>query len=496
MPGDIDGLIGAVDTDRYDRRVYSGLREEAAGLKQTEQAFSRIPGVPSILCDFWASLYKASPRLREDIPPSLGFNRLLLDTLTGLEEFPDLREASRLDEWASALGAVFLGEKILKEIPEPVSRSLAALSEAEKRARALADAAEAHEDAAKDASPGDAAALRERASRLREEASKASEEAEDLAGEALSALSSASLRKAVRRAARSAVSEAVERIEACEAFSWGCSPGSPRALSGRERFDLARRLGNDPKLLRIAELAGRMRRVAARKQRERVRHEPPEVAGVRLGNDLEEVLPSELSFLAHPALRKDFMRRFLEGELLEQSLASRVPKGRGPLVVCLDSSGSMEGEKEIWSKAVALALFYVAARQKRAFACVHFGSEEELEKFSFPDPRKAPPSEVARMASRFFGGGTDFERPLRAALEVLHEEPFRKGDVVFVTDGECRVTGEFLEDFLCEKKRLGFSVYSVVMPGGRREGVRPFSDAVAWAEPGEDGRALDLLFSI
>ena len=59
------------------------------------------------------------------------------------------------------------------------------------------------------------------------------------------------------------------------------------------------------------------------------------------------------------------------------------------------------------------------------------------------------------LAEYFPGGGTDFERPLGAALDVLADSRFRKGDIVFVTDGQAQIGEAWREGFLAEKKRLG-----------------------------------------
>src|SRR3972149_5183062 len=78
-----------------------------------------------------------------------------------------------------------------------------------------------------------------------------------------------------------------------------------------------------------------------------------EVYDISLGNDIGRIIPAELSFLRHKALRKDFLKRLIEGRLLQYYLKEE--KGRGPLVVCVDGSSSMEGHKEMWAKAVCLS---------------------------------------------------------------------------------------------------------------------------------------------
>ena len=46
-------------------------------------------------------------------------------------------------------------------------------------------------------------------------------------------------------------------------------------------------------------------------------------------------------------------------------LCAKAMAGKGPVIVCTDESGSMHGEKNHTSKALALAMAWVARRQKR-----------------------------------------------------------------------------------------------------------------------------------
>ena len=72
--------------------------------------------------------------------------------------------------------------------------------------------------------------------------------------------------------------------------------------------------------------------------------------------------------LHHPVLRKDFYRRFLDQELIQYSLRGVEEKGKGPMIVCLDGSSSMAGDKEIWSKAVTLTFWKSPGASAGCFA--------------------------------------------------------------------------------------------------------------------------------
>src|SRR5205823_5182219 len=201
-----------------------------------------------------------------------------------------------------------------------------------------------------------------------------------------------------------------------------------------------------------------------------------EVFEVRLGSDLERLLPPELLALHHPLLRRDFARRLVEGRLLSYSLRGADQRGRGPMIVCLDGSGSMAGDKEIWSKAVALTLLEIARRQRRLFRFICFSSADTPLFTLDLNPRERHEVQEDRaldVAEYFPGGGTDFETPLSAALDCLRAARYRRGDVVLITAGECRAGPEWLAGFKAEKARLGFALDPALLAGRRGPGTEP-----------------------
>ena len=97
------------------------------------------------------------------------------------------------------------------------------------------------------------------------------------------------------------------------------------------------------------------------------------------------------------------MRRMTENSLLTYAKESTKEKNKGPIIVCVDTSGSMKGDQEIWSKALSVGLLEVAQMQKRDFACIIYSSRAD-------DPiviRKdeISPQKIIDVAERFHGGG-------------------------------------------------------------------------------------------
>jgi uncharacterized protein with von Willebrand factor type A (vWA) domain len=102
----------------------------------------------------------------------------------------------------------------------------------------------------------------------------------------------------------------------------------------------------------------------------------------------------------------------------------------------------MAGDKEIWSKAVTLTLLEIARKQRRLFRSICFSSAETPLQVLDMNPRdryQADTKTIMDLAEYFPGGGTDFQRPLDAALDCLGQSRFKKGDIIFITDGECQV---------------------------------------------------------
>ncbi|MGB9867948.1 MAG: VWA domain-containing protein [Bacillota bacterium] len=474
-------------TDRYDRRVFAGTVMEARAVQQAvagaQERLGEATGL-SLGASLWAALYKRRPELEEEVRPGFEVVRSAVESAMSLPDYHEMRAHTVLDEWGSALGMCGVMKHVLDEMPEDVAREAAALSaladEAEKfaaLAEALSQAGEGAEERARE--------YAEKAEQAMQRARQRSEALQErLAQEA------ARLRRAVHRG----MQEAIEAAEnACQfAPGWGLEAGS--RVRHSFSFELAEKVARNPSLVALAREVGRLKELGMHAWRTRFRPQAVSVTEVVTGRDLRGVLPSELSYLSDADTEGVFLKKFAQGELLRRIQKSVPCRREGPVIVCVDTSGSMKGANMIWAKALALALMHLAARQRRPYAAVVFGASGEVKSFTYRDPRSAKPDEVLDLATFAFGGGTDFEGPLLEAVKIASEASFEGADVVFITDGECRLKPEALEKVLSAKRARGMRVWSVLMPGGAEEGVRPFSDACVRAAPGDDRDAVKLIF--
>jgi uncharacterized protein with von Willebrand factor type A (vWA) domain len=412
-----------VQHDTADAWVWKRVRDAIPRLAVLEtKAESVEPGAGDLLRDLFSLFFKARPQLWEAKTEPQARRRALLESVRESQDYRRLRLGTRLRELASAVAAADVFARLLEDWPKPqvppASTPLGAL-----------------------ASPDQVSA------RVRE----------------------------ILRRAREKVSEVQAFVEA-----WGSDPGEIARLSLEESLALAERVERSPELQRIAALAGRVKRLALTCHSQRVRHGTDEIVSIETGAALARVLPQELVSLRHPVLRRDFLRRFSEGALLQYELSGRETLGRGPLVVCLDSSQSMAGDREAWAKAIALGLLAIARRERRDFALVHFGSNNECRVFRF-ERGVAQPQSVLEALAFSFRGGTDFERPLSEALALVETGGLSRADVIFVTDGACSISTEFLDRFRRARERLGFRVFSVLIDPTERLSaatLASFSDEV------------------
>jgi uncharacterized protein with von Willebrand factor type A (vWA) domain len=254
------------------------------------------------------------------------------------------------------------------------------------------------------------------------------------------------------------------------------SAGTSSALGGAMPVGavraLAARLRTDHRLKQIALLAGRFKRIAASKRRSRVKHGADEIADIEQGADLGRLLPSEMIKLTHPRLRLAFMRSFVERSAMQYQLVGSEPLGKGPLVVLLDKSGSMDGPRDIWATALALALLDQAQRERRVYALLGFDYRVKHE--AVVKPNEPLPEEALFTAC---AGGTEIAAALQRGIELIasSQGALKRADIVLITDGGSDATSA--EKLRNDATQLGVTILGLGI-GVEREWLQPWCDDI------------------
>jgi uncharacterized protein with von Willebrand factor type A (vWA) domain len=304
---------------------------------------------------------------------------------------------------------------------------------------------------------------------------------------------------AALRAVGRAVTEARKEVDELKdaAAALGLGPGQPGSNDPRAIASLFQRVRNDPGLRKISELAGRFRRVAQSKQRQKVSHGLDDVVGVEPGGDIGRLLPSELTKLAVPELELDTLRRIVERQALCREHSAVEPVGKGPILCVVDESGSMEGPKAHTAKALALALVWVARQQRRWAGLIAYsgGSGERLLALS---PGRWNESALCDWLSAFIGEGSDLDVPIHELPRMYKQigAPAGATDLVMVTNARCRIPPDLRQRFLEWRQLARVRAVALVIGSapGDLEGVCDEVHRVNALDPAGDavGRVLSL----
>lgn len=171
-----------------------------------------------------------------------------------------------------------------------------------------------------------------------------------------------------------------------------------------------------------------------------------EICGVTLGRDLENVLPQELVLLDDKDFSILFDLKFAENRLfcfekqgyedismveeISQEREKQVEDKKGPIILCIDTSGSMSGTPETIAKAIALFMAQRAMEARRKCYLINFSvgiSTLDL----------TPPNgffELMSFLEMSFSGGTDALPALKAGLTKMNEEGYKKADLLMISD--------------------------------------------------------------
>lgn len=230
----------------------------------------------------------------------------------------------------------------------------------------------------------------------------------------------------------------------------------PRDIELIKRWSIY--LEHDDGVKRLCKLLGRIRQAEAQERLESVkvsynievptlnRNSNEEIVGLKLGNDIENTIPSELALLSDPDSSLLFDLKLIESrlmcfdmqgidfisekhEVIEEHFA-KDDAGNGPFIICVDTSASMAGEAEAIAKAVTLFIANTAEKQKRSCYLINFST-----KLQYFDVGKGVGMEsLIKFLKMSFSGGTDVSPAISHAIKVMSEETYKNADLLVISD--------------------------------------------------------------
>ena len=419
------------------------------------------PGFIHIIGDIWSVFYQRNPRLNPSMKENNDVQYEMLTHLMQTEEFARWQSLTATDDLLSVLTAVSISEQLKKWLKE--NKELREAQRKQERAeRSKQRAQQRLNDIQKTLSDTRATEQAKRLAQLQKEFTQK----QLLAAQAEQKQAQLDVQKTMKKLT-------VEQFNAMLTKSTTNARTTKQAISqigtldGKklktvpigEQFQLAEQIQQHDLLKKIAELTGRFKRIAKKKQKAKHRM-TMERKNVTYGQEIGRLLPMELASFVLPNAKLDFLKRYSEQQTLIFDTKGKDRRGRGPIIICMDESSSMTSIKAE-SKAFCLALLMIARKQKRDFAIVPFASEVG-EVVIFTKGRSTA-EDIVNFSTRFLGGGTNYEKPLQTSLDILTKSEFNKADVLFVTDGSSFLSSRFLEQFNTIKKKRNFECTSIVL---------------------------------
>ncbi|MGI5084681.1 VWA domain-containing protein [Treponema putidum] len=263
-------------------------------------------------------------------------------------------------------------------------------------------------------------------------------------------------------------------------------------------------LENDEFLMELASLLGTQSRVQALFEKElrdktviKTEWHPQtayrgEINGLRYSNDISAALPAELAMLKNSAAKKLFQLKFAQKQLLsfdyqnyaarekeiieqeEVSIEKDAPKG--PIIICVDTSGSMHGAPEQIAKTVTFALAKIAMNEKRSCYLISFSTGiETLDLSSFKGVDAL--SKLVQFLRMSFNGGTDAAPALTHAVKQLQTNAWKNADVLMVSDFVMGGLPSGLEEEIKAEQEKETGFYSLVIGSdGNKQTLKVFNE--------------------
>lgn len=500
------GATDAIEHRSFDAMIYRELLDDAPALGQLARDLNRkYSYTDDLVRDTLMRFFKDAPELRsrDAMDPSRAVNWTVAKALADLPETEEARRVTRHQKYGAAMATIGAGNtlrRFLEDHPEieqaaqEAEKAQQGLEQANKGLQEAAGAA-AGSDAALDAAmngydgdgplteaQGQAQASAQAAGLTLEQAIAAAEAASWAAGSAAEHVQQVADRTAsqLQQPLRAALGEAAEKLDDENKLmtAWGVDDGQLANMSLEDRRKLARSLRGN-KVSEFAQLLGRFKIHERSTRVRRTQYGRDELYATELSGRLPDVLPQEFMMArTHRVLRLDFLRRMSTGQLLSKAYRGIEHVGKGAVIVAVDTSDSMNRTdargipRAVFAKAFALAMLDRARHDKRDFVGIIFSSKNQVKVWRF-QRGQAPIADVMAFVAEAFNGGTDFARPLDEAIAVLEDqhatEQLRNGDVLFITDDECRVTPEWMRSYQERKRQLGFRVFGVAV-GSKQPG--------------------------
>lgn len=470
----------SIDSIPIEHSMVESITDVSPILKQTiQKGDDIIKTYPELSDDIFLSLYKAYPELlsNDEMNSSYQLNRNMMDSLTEDPQYTVLKDYCQLDQFSLAIASLSLHDNAIQKLEElkeelqgagdniidSINEAIASqqdLDDLMQKAQALQQLNQQIQQATGKTNPQ----LDELANQMKMDLAQAMKIANERSKTFHKVMQKQpGQMKKIEQALSSGLDMTVNAVvESNDLVSaWGFEPGDETRVSIDSKIQAIQIIRRSPDLKKLTDIIGALKEQARAAQKSKTKNGTTNIQSVTVGNNLQIVLPSEKMLLNNPTTRTEFYRKYFSKQLLTYEVSNIEKKGRGPMIVCVDDSGSMGDQEQTWSRAFAMALLEIAQLQKRNYALILY--DDYVRDVMIQEKGYLDPLAVVEICEKRYGGGTNFERPLKKSLELLNDNRFKHGDIVFITDGDCCVSDSFMKTYKQAKESKEFFTRGILI---------------------------------
>jgi len=297
---------------------------------------------------------------------------------------------------------------------------------------------------------------------------------------------------------------------------WDLSQGLLAAEGWRDIIRYRKLIKQLPELTQLIATLGRLREIVGEQQLSSISeqvfnpilrqiHEPRETwtdkasmetGGIVLSDDLSRILPSELVLLGHPKLKMLWYAKRAERKLLTYCHCGLLPdpmlvdkeveiegdlqhqqssQAYGPIIICLDTSASMQGEPENIAKALTLEGLRIAFKEQRPCYIYAFGGEKQVLEHDL-DLTQGGLIKLLAFLKQSFHGGTDVIHPLLLALEKQKKHDWKSADILLISDGRFPVQPHLFDKVVALKKQQQLRLHGLSLGNWKSSAMSQLCD--------------------
>lgn len=380
--------------------------------------------------------------LPEGYKPENGIWYSIMNDLSQAAAWPELLRRSVGNQFNAGNNAINIINELSKVIEEAIEEKIFDVQLLTNAGKQLEELREQYQEATQN---GD----QEKANQLRNQGKQLGQAIADAIQKTKDRIQSQS-----HRVIDKAIQENDDMNEALSSFYGDKEGEGSHGIDLDAKKALAQKLKHNKELRALAKRLGALRRIwQERKRARKITDSYEAITGARFGNDVTKAFPAEVALAATPEGSALFALKYSQKTILTKDYTShRKDIGKGPIVMYIDVSGSMSGEAEVWSKAIAFVVAEEALKEKREVQ-VHLFDTRINGSVALKTERTDNSKLLDFVGTWSLGGGTSFNAVIAHALDTAKISD--RADVLMITDGNSEVHDNFIRRLNHFKQNTG-----------------------------------------